>query len=67
MISLTNVERERFALYLEQDAAITYELVKQMEKMESDSFTITAFVNRYKAEAAAQLIVAKKLRSIHTS
>ena len=66
MVNLTDAEREKFALYLEQDAASNSALAAQMEKMDPTG-TMGMLATKYKNEAAAARIIAAKLRSIETS
>lgn len=63
MINLTDQEREKFALYLEQDAASNSAMAEQMKKMDPAG-AMGMLAKKYKAEAAAAMIVAAKLRSI---
>ena len=65
MINLTDQEREKFALYLEQDAASNRAMAAQMEKMDPTG-TMGMLATKYKNEATAAMIVAAKLRSIET-
>lgn len=65
MVNLTDQEREKFALYLEQDAASNRAMAAQMEKMDPTG-TMGMLATKYKNEAAAAMIVAAKLRSIET-
>jgi len=65
VINLTDQEREKFALYLEQDAASNRALAEQMQKMDTTG-TMGALASKYKNEAAAAMIVAAKLRSIES-
>lgn len=65
MVNLTDAEREKFALYLEQDAASNRAMAAQMEKMDPTG-TMGMIATKYKNEAAAAMIVAAKLRSIET-
>jgi len=60
-IMLTPEERERFAAWCEEDAAATFGLVEQMEKLPGGGIEAVAKVKR--AEALAQRVVAKMLRS----
>ena len=66
MTSLTDAERQKFVLYLEQDAASNRALAAQMEKMDPTG-TMGMLATKYKNEAAAAMIIAAKLRSIETS
>lgn len=59
IVSLTREEREKFAAWLEQDAAATLMLVEQMEKI-----GVHEMVKKAKrTEALAQQVVARMLRS----
>jgi hypothetical protein len=59
VITLTREEREKFAAFLEQDAASGEDLIAQMEKIP----TPEALIKKYRTEALAQRIVAKMLRA----
>lgn len=59
---LTDQERERFAAWLEHEAATDAGLVEQMEKLGPQ---MAMLATRKKAEAAAALMIARKLRSTH--
>ncbi|HSX11540.1 MAG TPA: hypothetical protein VLF94_07500 [Chlamydiales bacterium] len=56
---LTPEERNRFATYLELDAESNFKIVEQMEKINTPAFVI----EKYKTDATASLIVARKLRN----
>lgn len=58
---LTDTERERFATWLEQDAAGSNGLAKQADRLPPSVGVPLA--KRLRTEAAAQLIVAAKLRN----
>ena len=60
IIMLSKEERERFAAWLEQDAAGTDGLLQQMAKLPNTE----AIAKVKRAESMAQKIVAKMLRSI---
>ena len=60
---LTGDERERFATWLEREANTASGLVEQMEKLGPHAAPMVA---REKAEAAAALLIARKLRAIHS-
>ena len=57
---LTQQERDRFAAWLEHEAAVGKGLIEQMEKLGPHAGPLVA---REKAEAAAALLIARKLRS----
>lgn len=65
MVTLTDQERAKFAAYLEQDAAATDGLVKQLGNLGANPAT-DMLTKKMKAEATAARIVAAKLRSIET-
>ena len=56
---LTAAERDRFATWLEREAATAKGLAAQAEKINAAEF----IVKKLRAEAAAALIIASKLRS----
>ena len=56
---LTNEERERFAAYLEQEARSDLAILEQMEKSNMPA----ALIQKYRVEAMAAQVIAKKLRS----
>lgn len=60
-IMLTQAERDKFAAYLEQDARSDDQMGTQMEKLGGP---MAIMAKRYKAKAAAKLVVAMELRSI---
>lgn len=57
---LSQEERDRFATWLEHEATVGRDLIAQMEKLGPHAAPIVA---REKAEAAAALVIARKLRS----
>lgn len=57
---LAEWERERFATYLERDAASGEQLAEQAAKLSGPAAAVTA--KKYRAEALAQRVVAKMLR-----
>lgn len=57
---LTSEERDRFAAWLENEAATAKVLIEQMEKLGPH---VAPLVAREKAEAAAALLIARKLRA----
>ncbi len=57
---LTDQERERFAAWLEHEAATDIGIIDQLEKM-GPAMTIVAA--HKKAEASAALLIARKLRA----
>lgn len=60
MISLTQQERDKFAAYLEAEAAQNAQLADQMEKL---PMPVLPMAKKMRAEAMAQKIVANILRS----
>jgi hypothetical protein len=60
---LTAQERERFAAWLEHEAATAKGLIEQMEKLGPP---VALLVTREKAEATAALVIARKLRATHS-
>lgn len=63
MITLSEAEREKFALWCEQDAASTLAIVEQMAKI-----NVSEVLQKVKrTEALAQQVVARILRSIETT
>lgn len=60
MIELTAEERDRFATWLEQEAATDKGLLEQMKQLEG----MAPMIQHRKVEIAAALMVARKLRSI---
>ena len=61
MISLTDSERNKFAEYLDHEAIGNEGLAKQMEKLPGPMTLEIA--KRYRAEAAAMLLIASRLRN----
>lgn len=59
---LTDEERERFATYLEQDAESSRLIIEQMKNLPVAQVMVKAAT----AEMHAALIVARKLRSLHS-
>jgi hypothetical protein len=57
---LTQQERDRFAAWLEHEAAVAKGLIEQMEKLGPHAAPLVA---QEKAEAAAALVIARKLRA----
>lgn len=57
-VILTSAEREKFALYLERDAADSEALISKLEQTPGGGILATLM----RAEADASRIVAKKLR-----
>jgi hypothetical protein len=57
---LTPQERDKFATWLEHEAATAKGLVEQLEKLGSHTALIVA---REKLEASAALVIARKLRA----
>jgi hypothetical protein len=57
---LSTQERDRFAAWLEHEAATAKGLIEQMEKLGPH---VAPLVAREKAEAAAALLIARKLRA----
>lgn len=60
---LTPQERDRFAAWLEHEAATAKGLIEQMEKLGPH---VAPMVAREKAEASAALLIARKLRATHS-
>lgn len=61
---LTLEERDRFASWLENEAATSKAIVAQLELLGSAAALLVA---REKAETAAAVLIARKLRSIESS
>lgn len=61
MISLDTKEREKFALYCEQNAEAAKEILNQLELVPGDAFIEMA--NREKRKIMSFIIVANYLRS----
>lgn len=57
---LTDQERDRFASWLEHEATVGKGLIEQMEKLGPHAAPLVA---REKQEAAAALVIARKLRA----
>lgn len=64
MINLSQEERTRFAAYLEQEAASDEAMAKQALKLPGKMGTIMA--QKYRVEALAMRIVAKKFDNTET-
>lgn len=60
---LTQQERDKFALYLERDAASDKAIADQME---GSGIGIEAMIKKLRVEAMAAEVIARKLRSIET-
>ena len=60
---LTAQERDRFATWLEHEAATAKGLIAQMEKLGPH---VAPMVAREKTEAGAALVIARKLRATHS-
>jgi len=58
-LRLTAEERDRFAAYLEQEAATDEGLAVQMRKIKAPQ----PLINKYQAESTAARIIAAKLRA----
>lgn len=56
---LTAAERDRFATWLEREIETSKGMIQQMEKMPN----MRPFIDKYKREMTAYLIVARILRS----
>ena len=63
MINLTDQEKEKFILYLEQQAESSNEIMKQMEKLSIGTGPLNQFVQREKSKVAAYLFVAMDMKS----
>lgn len=61
-IVLTDAEREKFATYLEQDAASNSAMADQVQKI-GGGLPMEAMAKKLRAEAAAARVIAAKLRS----
>lgn len=59
---LTQPERDRFAAYLEHEAATSRGIIEHLEKIGAPD----VIIKKLCAEATASLIVAAKLRSMQT-
>lgn len=60
---LTEQERLRFAAWLEREASTSSALIEQMEKLGPH---VAPMVVHQRAEIAASLLIAKKLRAIQS-
>ena len=60
---LTPQERERFAAWLEHEAATSKGLIEQLKRLGQPMAMVVA---REEAEAAAALLIARKLRATHS-
>jgi hypothetical protein len=63
MINLTDQEKEKFILYLEQQAESSNEIMKQMEKLSIGTGPLNQLVQREKSKVAAYLFVAMDMKS----
>lgn len=63
MINLTDQEKEKFILYLEQQAESSNEIMKQMEKLSIGTGPLNQLVQREKSKVAAYLFVARDMKS----
>lgn len=63
MINITDEEKEKFILYLEQEAASSNEIMKQMEKLSIGTGPLNQLVQREKNKVAAYLFVALDMKS----
>jgi len=59
-LQLTAAERDRFATWLEQEAVVAKGLIEQMEKLGPMA---SILATRTKAEGAACLLIARRLRA----
>ena len=64
MINLTQQEREKFILYLRQEAASDKGMLEQFEKLGSPQPIKDALAKKFKTEAAAKLFVADLISRI---
>lgn len=64
-LMLTDAERERFASWLENEAASSDALVEQMVKL-GTSMSMSDLAKKYRVNGMAQRLVAKLLRSIES-
>ncbi len=60
MINLTDQERDKFILYLEQEVETLNEIIKQMEKL---PFGIDKLIQLERNKATAYLLVATYMKS----
>jgi hypothetical protein len=58
---LTQAERDKFAAWLENEARTDMGMVEQMATIGTPDMVLT----RYRQEATAAMLIARKLRSIH--
>ncbi len=65
MINLTQDERDRFEVYLEQEAASNAEVIKQLDKLPGGSYH-DELKKTLRGEALAMRVVAKRLRDTET-
>jgi len=63
MINLTDQEKEKFILYLEQEAASSKIIMEQMEKLSIGTGPLNQLVQREKNKIAAYLFVALDMKS----
>jgi hypothetical protein len=63
MINLTDQEKEKFILYLEQEATNSNVIMKQMEKLSIGTGPLNQLVQREKNKIAAYLFVALDMKS----
>ena len=63
MINLTDQGKEKFILYLEQQAESSNEIMKQMEKLSIGTGPLNQLVQREKSKVAAYLFVALDMKS----
>ena len=63
MINLKDQEKEKFILYLEQQAESSNEIMKQMEKLSIGTGPLNQLVQREKSKVAAYLFVAMDMKS----
>lgn len=64
MINLTDQEREKFGLYLKQEAHNDAIMLEQLEKIPGG--TMPAVVTKYKTEIAAASIISMRLLNTHS-
>ena len=65
LFSLTDRERNKFAAYLEFEAQSDNAMAEQMDKLGGAGMDVMA--RKLRAEAAAALLIARKLRSTETA
>lgn len=63
---LTQEERDKFASYLEQDAASNEQMAKQMTMLPAAT-SLAGLVRKYVTHAAAERLVAEQLRSVEST